>query len=227
MKTRLAAALSLAVGALAGAPATAGGQSVPGDAVVGTASACVESFEPAPGQIICARGPSLDVNVQSGPGGENPTGTVAVGSLGLTPGGSVTVVAEATCMSVSGRVATIGVTGTWRQGGLGLDLWLAGLVRVVDAGGPGSGADTFEFAYRTTDIFEPPLPGPTTCSTFPAAFGRDPFFFPDFTNEAGDVVVTETPSIPTTKNQCKSGGWLTFGVFRNQGACVSFVARNP
>jgi hypothetical protein len=30
--------------------------------------------------------------------------------------------------------------------------------------------------------------------------------------------------LPTTKDQCKNGGWRTYGVFRNQGNCVSFVA---
>jgi hypothetical protein len=34
-------------------------------------------------------------------------------------------------------------------------------------------------------------------------------------------VVTE---LPTTKDQCKKGGWMDFGVFKNQGDCVSFVA---
>jgi hypothetical protein len=29
---------------------------------------------------------------------------------------------------------------------------------------------------------------------------------------------------PTTVEQCKSGGWRQYGVFRNQGDCVSFVA---
>jgi hypothetical protein len=35
---------------------------------------------------------------------------------------------------------------------------------------------------------------------------------------------------PTSKDQCKQGGWQTYGVFKNQGDCVSFVAsggRNP
>ena len=43
-------------------------------------------------------------------------------------------------------------------------------------------------------------------------------------------VFTPQPSLPTTKDQCKSGGWQAFGVFRNQGDCVSFVAtkgKNP
>jgi hypothetical protein len=36
--------------------------------------------------------------------------------------------------------------------------------------------------------------------------------------------------LPTNADQCRDGGWRTFGVFRNQGDCVSYVAthgRNP
>jgi hypothetical protein len=227
MKRLLATSMSIAAVALVVAPASATGQSPGGDSVVGTASECVESFEPAPGQIFCARRPSLELDVRSGAGGENPTGNVELLSFGLTPGGSVTIVAEPTCLSVNGRVATIGVAGRWRQGGLGFDAWLAGLIRVVDAGGPASGADTIEVAYLLADISGPPLPGPTTCSVFPGPFGRDAFFFPDFTNDTGDIVVTDTPSRPTTKDQCKNGGWRGFPGFKNQGQCVSQVARGP
>jgi hypothetical protein len=37
-------------------------------------------------------------------------------------------------------------------------------------------------------------------------------------------------AFPTDKGQCKDGGWQAFGVFKNQGDCVSFVAtggKNP
>jgi hypothetical protein len=37
-------------------------------------------------------------------------------------------------------------------------------------------------------------------------------------------VVRDAPTLPSTKEQCKNGGWRTFGVFKNQGDCVSFVA---
>lgn len=30
--------------------------------------------------------------------------------------------------------------------------------------------------------------------------------------------------MPTTKDQCKKDGWQSFGIFKNQGDCVSFVA---
>jgi hypothetical protein len=69
----------------------------------------------------------------------------------------------------------------------------------------------------------PPLQGPTSCPTFPETF---PPGSPNqaFANEIGDVVVTDTRPVPTSKDECKNGGWRTFGVFNNQGDCVSFVA---
>ena len=33
-----------------------------------------------------------------------------------------------------------------------------------------------------------------------------------------------------SKSDCKNGGWRTYGIFKNQGDCVSFVAtqgKNP
>jgi hypothetical protein len=46
----------------------------------------------------------------------------------------------------------------------------------------------------------------------------------DFPVISGDLVVVDAPSLPTSKEQCKNGGWRVYGVFKNQGACVSFVA---
>jgi hypothetical protein len=37
-------------------------------------------------------------------------------------------------------------------------------------------------------------------------------------------------AVPASKEECKNGGWRDFGVFKNQGDCVSFVAtkgKNP
>jgi hypothetical protein len=30
-------------------------------------------------------------------------------------------------------------------------------------------------------------------------------------------------AVPTSKDQCKNGGWQDFSQFKNQGDCVSFV----
>jgi hypothetical protein len=41
----------------------------------------------------------------------------------------------------------------------------------------------------------------------------------------GELQVPETTSAPTTKDDCKNGGWKNFTpAFKNQGDCVSFVA---
>jgi hypothetical protein len=32
-----------------------------------------------------------------------------------------------------------------------------------------------------------------------------------------------TPTLPSSKQQCKDGGWLNFPQFKNEGDCVSFV----
>jgi hypothetical protein len=40
----------------------------------------------------------------------------------------------------------------------------------------------------------------------------------------------EVDCLPNDKDDCKDGGWESFGVFKNQGDCVSFVAtggKNP
>lgn len=58
----------------------------------------------------------------------------------------------------------------------------------------------------------------TFASTIPGAFGP-----------ALDKVSIEQLPL-TNKDQCKKDGWKTFGVFKNQGDCVSFVAtggKNP
>jgi hypothetical protein len=41
-------------------------------------------------------------------------------------------------------------------------------------------------------------------------------------------VVVDAQPLPTSKDQCKNGGWRGFGdTFKNQGQCVAFVERGP
>ena len=54
-----------------------------------------------------------------------------------------------------------------------------------------------------------------------------------------DTALAQTPppppppptiKLPTEKEQCYSGGWQAFKIFKNQGDCVSYVAtkgKNP
>jgi hypothetical protein len=39
-------------------------------------------------------------------------------------------------------------------------------------------------------------------------------------------ILSRGPTRPTSKGQCKNGGWKAYRVFKNQGDCVSFVATN-
>jgi hypothetical protein len=40
------------------------------------------------------------------------------------------------------------------------------------------------------------------------------------------VVEPPQPSMPQSREECKKDGWRSFGVFRNQGDCVSYVVTN-
>jgi hypothetical protein len=40
----------------------------------------------------------------------------------------------------------------------------------------------------------------------------------------GRITIVDAPPLPTSTERCKNGGWRTYGVFKNQGDCVSFVA---
>jgi len=45
-----------------------------------------------------------------------------------------------------------------------------------------------------------------------------------------DFVVTDAHPLPTSKAQCKNGGWRNYPAFKNQGDCISFVVtkgKNP
>jgi hypothetical protein len=186
------------------------------DSVTGTARACVFIFPP---DQTCGQAVSIDLGAMSSPGGGNPVGAVGVRDTGPTPGSTSNVGAAVTCLSVRDRVAIIGVTGSrQRFGSAAPHTQIAGLIRVIDAGGPDSGADTFEFAINEGPRDGPPLPGPASCSSFPGAFPIAAI--PEFTNETGNVVVTD--ATPTTYSQCREAGWVTYG-FTSRTACIDYV----
>ena len=161
---------------------------------------------------------SFRVDAHSGPSGENPTGTASwhLGG-GLGPTWSVGI----TCVSVSGNAGVVGLSGTLSQFE-GLQIPVAGLLRVVDAGGPASRQDSFEWAETQGLLGGAPIPGPTDCSSYPSTFR--PFGTVSSMKAVTLVVVDAPPPPPTTKDQCKDEGWRNYIGFKNQGQCVSFVA---
>ena len=143
---------------------------------------------------------NIDINAFSGPSGEDPGGQVSfeAGVLRLAFSGPVS------CLEVTGNTAIMRVEGPFpeRPG------FLAFIIRLVDNGG--SGRDRFEF-YPVLPEIEEPL----DCQTgAPGYFGG---------TLIGRAVVTDAPPPPTSKEQCRNGGYATYG-FTNQGLCIRSVA---
>jgi hypothetical protein len=46
---------------------------------------------------------------------------------------------------------------------------------------------------------------------------------PPWCGSSASIVVFDAPPMPSSKDQCKNGGWRNFPQFKNQGDCVSFV----
>jgi len=124
------------------------------------------------------------------------------------------------------------------------------------APGPSSFSATFTTASATTTISGSKAVGAglsSSCGIF-ASIAQGPVPYTatihtsngNFQDEGGSVVTVVieplfaslsenfTSSLtapvliaPTSKDQCKNGGWQAFPQFQNQGQCVSFVERQP
>ena len=129
------------------------------------------------------------------------------GPSGQSPAGNVNGRPPG-CLHVSGNTAVVG----------------------VDIGD--QGAFFFSLVDASVDLWtysrEPGPVGLDDCKTRFHPPSPDPSPYP--IELVNDFVITDAPPLPTTKDQCKNGGWRTYGVFKNQGDCVSFVAtkgKNP
>jgi choice-of-anchor C domain-containing protein len=111
-------------------------------------------------------------------------------------------------------------------------------IKEVLVGATGASSQSF---YYDTDAMDNSYPSPmywvgytysfvatSTSTTLTFASQILGAFGPALDNVViGEILPTPTPtpvSLPTNKDQCKKGGWEFFGVFKNQGDCVSFVA---
>jgi hypothetical protein len=140
---------------------------------------------------------NFDFNVTSGPSGENPVGFTTSDGFGEHFEAS-----SIACLAVNGNTATF--AGSLKPNRFGFTHFR---VTVVDNGPANSGLDTDAAnAYFA----------PVGCSAPETSFLG--------TLTSGDVVVVDSPPPPTSKGQCKRGGYERYG-FRNQGQCVAFVER--
>jgi hypothetical protein len=130
------------------------------------------------------------------------------GPSGEQPSGTVNG-AAVTCLNVSGNEAIIGTTANSGQ---------TNAVLFVEDN-DGAGQDRVGV--------EPFFPAPLTVCPDPDIV-TGPLTFGPFRITSGDIVVVDAPPLPTSREQCKNGGWRNFGTaFRNQGQCVAFVERHP
>ena len=128
------------------------------------------------------------------------------GPSGESPTGRVRFDLFTNSFQFAGPVTCVAVTGD------------TAIINFRDEIGP-FGIHTIRVSDGSTDTFSLLGDGrePTDCSPFPA-----PGFGGSLSN--GDLQVVDAPPLPTTKEQCKGGGWRAYAVFKNQGDCVSFVA---
>jgi hypothetical protein len=177
----------------------------------GSAGAQVPRTDSVRGAVTAADGPTNPVTI---------TFDVVSGALGENPSGSVLFQREAgffhrseiTCLNVLGNQAVIGAR-IVEEGNSSSTSFLGWTLNydVVD-GGPGG---TDHVAFDNIDN----TGAPPSCA-FDAGTGQQEFA----PIVAGDLIVTDAPPLPATKEQCKNRGWSTYAVFKNQGDCVSFVA---
>jgi hypothetical protein len=148
---------------------------------------------------------NLDFAVQSDPTGRNVSGD---GTLSLGASGGPRIEGGASCLKVDGKTAYVEMFITYLDG----NPFAPVVAKLVDGGPQGSGLDRF---YATVSN------GTSTNCGFPP-------LDTDYPVSGGDVVVVDAPPLPTSKDQCKNGGWRNYGdTFDNQGQCVAFVERGP
>jgi hypothetical protein len=137
---------------------------------------------------------NIDIKAQSGPTGENPSGRGTFLVFGF-----IQVDGPVTCLRVTGKTAIFNVQD--QASGSGVVA-----VSVTDNGGGGQDLMTTLGGVGSSRA-------PTDCS---------PFVGLTDTLTNGRATVVDAAPLPTSKQQCKSGGWAQYG-FANQGQCIKFV----
>jgi hypothetical protein len=124
-----------------------------------------------------------------------PSGENPSGQVEFSVLGVLQLGGPVTCLAVSSNTATLNFQD--EQGGFGIVT-----VQVTD-----NQPDTFDS--------EPIGRTATDCSPLPPSELGGPI-------TSGDITVVDAPPLPTSKDQCKNGGWQIYG-FKNQGDCFKHL----
>lgn len=190
---RLAPGLGIVLAGLAIAPTAFGAKHMPGPVSrLDTATATGANLV-----VDDFSSTKIQVDAFSGPSGENPGGSVSFDAGGILP-----VSGPVSCLEVSGKTAVMTVQGPFPSA----PGFLAFIVKVVDNGG--SGLDRFE--YWPVDPEVPDL----NCHT------GSPDYFGGLL--IGRALVSDAAAVPTSKKQCRHGGYAKFG-FKNRRRCIRYV----
>ena len=151
-------------------------------------------------------------DASSGPSGQNPTGTVVLGlDFGGAPDPTVAGY-NVTCLKVSGNRATIGGVLDFNNGPPFIPP--NAIYYVEDGvGGAPDGAVLGEAVSSPPTTCPDPLPA-GHWALLPSR-GRDL------------IVHDAVEPVPSSKDQCKNGGWRNYPQFKNPGQCVVFVNHCP
>jgi len=172
-----------------------------GDSVVGAGTAFGQAFS---------------FSVRGGPDGEHPVGTVEIPALYRGAG-------TPTCLRAQGNRVVIGVTYANPLSSTGVGGFL---ISLTDNGPPSGGSpDVVNFLTLGVPSGEG-AGGPAICPDPAAPPPPSVIYTGPFDVESGDIVITDAPLPPQSKDDCTDGGWRRYG-FKNQGQCVASVRRGP
>jgi FG-GAP-like repeat/FG-GAP repeat len=140
------------------------------------------------------------------------------GGLLVLTGGSAESFSVATELAVSGHPESVAVADFDRDGDPDLAATESGGSRAAIF--VGGAASSFS---GPTSVPLGDFPRPIAVGDFDADGDAD-IAAANVVSDDVSILLNTTRAVPTSKAQCKNGGWQTFGIFKNQGDCVSFVA---
>lgn len=146
----------------------------------------------------------IEVDAHSGPSGENPDG-----SASFVIGGILPISGPVVCLDVSGNTALLTVAGPFASA----PHFASFILRLVDNGG--SGLDSFEYFTNNPEVPE----------ILDCRLGSEFWFGGSLIGRALVSDVDVQAATPTSKRECRRGGFADFG-FKNQGRCVRYVVHH-
>ena len=196
-----------------------------GAAAASTATTTTIGQTSATADYVCNSEVDLQTGVASGTSFVVPAGNWIVtswstyagggGSMSATilrdaGSGSYTVVGESSLETLVPSVLNTFPTNIHVQGGDFLGFWSDGAACATQTN------QLADVNPAAIGVPQPPVGATVTPAPFPGYLIN--------------ISATLIPALPTSKDDCKDGGWQVYGVFKTQGDCVSFVAtggKNP